>query len=69
MLYLCAAIVILIMSLFRFSAYLPFVGIFHVCRNGFPRAWSHVLIGAEVSTIGSVTIAIWGVMGGSQGRL
>ena len=44
-----AASTILTMSLFRFSTRLPLVGMFQVCRKGFPRACWHVYVGADVS--------------------
>ena len=61
--YFWAAVTILTMSLFRFSACLPLMGMFHVCRKGFPRAWSHMEVGAVVSIIRSVTIAHAGRVG------
>ena len=56
-------VTILIMSLFRFLARLPFMGTFQVCRKGFARASSHVLVGAVVLIIRSMTTAYVGHVG------
>ena len=56
-------VTILIMSLFRFLACLPFMGTFQVCRKGFARASSHVLVGAVVLIMRSMTTAYVGHVG------
>ena len=47
--YFCTAVTILTMLLFSFSACLPFIEMFYICRKGFPCAWSHIVVGVDVS--------------------
>ena len=54
---------ILTMSQFRFSTRLPLIGMFQVCRKGFPCACWHVYVGADVSIMRSVTMAHAGQVG------
>ena len=58
-----ATVIILIMSLFRPFVHLSFVGISQAWRNGFPLALLHVLTGANVLIIRSITAAHVGLKG------